>query len=70
MITYGLVSHAKSTFLTCRVGNKESPGMLHQEGDGMALACHYDNSLTEHFPQWLQTCSSLGEFALVTARSF
>lgn len=48
MITNHLVSHAKSTFLSCRVGNKESLGTLHQDGDVMALPRHYDNSFMEH----------------------
>lgn len=44
----GLVSHPKSTFLPCRVGNKESLGTLHQDGNMMGLACQYDDSFFEH----------------------
>ena len=41
------MSHPKSTFVSCRVGNKESLGTLHQDDDMMGLACHNDNSFFE-----------------------
>lgn len=37
LITNSLVSHAQSTFLTCRVGSKEPLGALHLEGGPMGL---------------------------------
>lgn len=40
----GLGSYAKNTFLSCWVKNKDSLGTLHQQGDMMRLACHYENS--------------------------
>ena len=45
MITNGL--HPKSTFVSCRVGTKESLGTLHQDDDMMGLACHNNNSFFE-----------------------